>query len=111
MNVSVLLCDINLDDTRPGREGKITRFLERRDKVATDQNISSSKADAVKSMIDVTLRMNGNNIFGELLRISTKVQTYFEYEILNANLSPYNFRDFYFYQFKIQRTSKCSVSI
>lgn len=66
MNVAVLICDINLDDTRPGREGKITRFLERResaDEGAT--NFKASKSVDVKSMIDVTLRMNGNDMFGE----------------------------------------------
>lgn len=67
MNVAVLICDINLDDTRPGREGKITRFLERRESgVEGATKFKASKSIDVKSMIDVTLRMNGNDMFGEI---------------------------------------------
>lgn len=67
MNVAVLICDINLDDTRPGREGKITRFLERRESgVEGATSFKATKSVDVKSMIDVTLRMNGNDMFGEI---------------------------------------------
>lgn len=67
MNVALLLCDINLDDTRPGREGKITRFLERREKAPEGMSSTTSQNESVKSMIDVTLRMNGNDMFGEII--------------------------------------------
>lgn len=52
-----------MDDTRPGREGKITRFLERRQNI---QDGNQTNNEDTKSMIDVTFRQQQNDMFGEL---------------------------------------------
>lgn len=53
MSTSIVLCDMILDDKRPNRQNKITRFMEHKDK------------DSSQSMIDVTFRMKENDIFGK----------------------------------------------
>lgn len=64
-----MLCDVHLDDTRPNREGKITRFMERREKgsstAITEPGPSSATDCTTRSMIDVTVRMKENDMFGE----------------------------------------------
>lgn len=69
MSTSIVLCDVHLDDTRPNREGKITRFMERREK-GSSMNLTepgpSSYAGDTRSMIDVTFRMKENDMFGKL---------------------------------------------
>lgn len=60
MNVAVVLSDVNLDDCRPGREGKITRFMERKDK----------DVSKIRSMIDITIRMKPNDMFGKIYIVS-----------------------------------------
>lgn len=70
MSTALVLCDVHLDDTRPGREGKITRFMERREQDASTTNLNESVAQGViptRSMIDVTFRMKNTDIFGEQL--------------------------------------------
>ena len=62
MSTSLVLCDINLDDKRPNREGKITRFMERRER---NEDIPSTSSDS-KSMIDITFRMKENEMFGDV---------------------------------------------
>lgn len=75
MSTSIVLCDVNLDDTRPNREGKITRFMERREREVTvnlDVPGSSTsmelrqKEQEEKSMIDVTFRMKENEMFADV---------------------------------------------
>lgn len=70
MYTSILLCDVHLDDTRPHREGKITRFMERREKSASTSLIEAGPSTAVdtRSMIDVTFKMKDNDMFGKLVR-------------------------------------------
>lgn len=68
MSTSIVLCDVHLDDTRPNREGKITRFMERREKGSTLNLVEagpSSAPEQTRSMIDVTFRMEANDMFGE----------------------------------------------
>ena len=71
LSTSIILCDVNLDDTRPNREGKISRFMERRERevVNCDMPSSSTSADVreeMKSMIDVTFRMKENEMFADV---------------------------------------------
>lgn len=68
MSTAIVLCDVHLDDTRPNREGKITRFMERREKgskIDLDQAATSNALESLKSMIDVTFRMKANDMFGK----------------------------------------------
>ena len=70
MSTALVLCDVHLDDTRPGREGKITRFMERREQDPSTTNLNESVAQGViptRSMIDVTFRMKNTDIFGKHL--------------------------------------------
>jgi vacuolar protein sorting-associated protein 13A/C len=69
MSTAIVLCDVHLDDTRPNREGKITRFMERRAQGPCEPSTSMENA---KSMIDVTFRMKENDMFGE--QIQKKIQ-------------------------------------
>lgn len=63
---------MNLDDTRPNREGKISRFMERREREVVNCDImpsASTSADVreeMKSMIDVTFRMKENEMFADV---------------------------------------------
>jgi vacuolar protein sorting-associated protein 13A/C len=63
LSTSLVLCDVNLDDTRPNREGKITRFMERRGR---NEDEPSTSSDSTKSMIDITFRMKENEMFGDV---------------------------------------------
>ncbi|XP_022825403.1 vacuolar protein sorting-associated protein 13 isoform X2 [Spodoptera litura] len=67
MQTSVLLVDCTLDDTRPGRGSKLTRYLERRRSHRSDSitgNDSAMEApDKIRSMIDVTYTMKNNDTF------------------------------------------------
>lgn len=73
MSTSIVLCDVNLDDTRPNREGKISRLMERREsEIAVNQPSTSASAileekkEEEKSMIDVTFRMKENEMFADV---------------------------------------------
>lgn len=59
LTTSVVLCDIHLDDKRPNRETKITRFMKKKE--SEDDNDQNQ----TKSMVDVTLTIKDNNTFGE----------------------------------------------
>ena len=63
LSTSLVLCDVNLDDTRPNREGKITRFMERRERNGDEP---STSFDSTRSMIDVTFRMKENEMFADV---------------------------------------------
>jgi hypothetical protein len=76
INLAVVLCDVNLDDRRPGREGKITRFMERKEKEVSGENLSSHYEQ--RSMIDITFRMKGNDMFGKIKIKRLKTKTKFE---------------------------------
>lgn len=67
MSTALVLCDVHLDDTRPNRENKITRFMERREQGSSDLNLAetSDNANRTRSMIDVTFRMKDNDMFGK----------------------------------------------
>lgn len=71
LSTSIVLCDVNLDDTRPNREGKITRFMERREREVTNVldmvgTSSDMNKQEEKSMIDVTFRMKENEMFADV---------------------------------------------
>ncbi|KAI8424304.1 hypothetical protein MSG28_002854 [Choristoneura fumiferana] len=68
MNTSLLLVDCTLDDTRPGRGAKITRYLERRresaDIGAFDHSATLMEgSDKIRSMIDITYTMKNMDTF------------------------------------------------
>lgn len=66
MHTSVLLVDCTLDDTRPARGAKITRYLERRRDSFEDlksTNVVADKCDKVRSMIDITFTKKNNDTF------------------------------------------------
>ncbi|XP_050562177.1 intermembrane lipid transfer protein Vps13 [Spodoptera frugiperda] len=65
MQTSVLLVDCTLDDTRPGRGSKMTRYLERRRSHKADSGNDSAMEtpDKIRSMIDVTYTMKNNDTF------------------------------------------------
>lgn len=65
MSTAIVLCDVHLDDTRPNREGKITRFMERREK-GSRVDLNEAGTSTAKSMIDVTFRMKASDMFGKL---------------------------------------------
>lgn len=66
MSTAIVLCDVHLDDTRPNRAGKITRFMERREKGAASSEAGTSSAvENAKSMVDITFRMKENDMFGK----------------------------------------------
>lgn len=68
LKTDIVLCDVNLDDTRPHRENKITRFMERREQ-GTHQMISmdlDSLAAPARSMIDINFEMKDNDMFGKI---------------------------------------------
>ncbi|CAK1598970.1 unnamed protein product [Parnassius mnemosyne] len=70
MHTSVLLVDCTLDDTRPGRGAKITRYLERRrdnkepllDQTEDPDSIMEAH-DKIRSMIDITYTMKNSDTF------------------------------------------------
>ncbi|KAM3967394.1 vacuolar protein sorting 13C isoform 2-T2 [Aphomia sociella] len=69
MHTSVLLVDCTLDDKRPGRGEKITRYLERRrdrpdakSDQQTDETLMEAH-DKIRSMIDITYTMKNSDIF------------------------------------------------
>lgn len=66
MSTALVLCDVHLDDTRPNREGKITRFMERREQESSGNLIDvAGPSGKMRSMIDVTFRMKENDMFGK----------------------------------------------
>ncbi|XP_034830205.1 intermembrane lipid transfer protein Vps13 isoform X2 [Maniola hyperantus] len=74
IHTSVLLVDCTLDDTRPGRGAKITRYLERRrDKQEVKRTVSNEAVENVletpekiRSMIDITYTMKNGDTFVDM---------------------------------------------
>ncbi|CAK1546186.1 unnamed protein product [Leptosia nina] len=71
LHTSVLLVDCTLDDTRPGRGAKITRYLERRrdrpdiklDQTDETQDNIMEAHDKIRSMIDITYTLKNSDTF------------------------------------------------
>ncbi|XP_068631392.1 intermembrane lipid transfer protein Vps13 isoform X1 [Battus philenor] len=70
IHTSVLLVDCTLDDTRPDRGAKITRYLERRRdnqeivlERTVDPDVIMEANDKIRSMIDVTYTMKNSDTF------------------------------------------------
>ncbi|XP_045765599.1 vacuolar protein sorting-associated protein 13 isoform X2 [Maniola jurtina] len=74
IHTSVLLVDCTLDDTRPGRGAKITRYLERRrDKQEVKRSVSNETVEKImetpekiRSMIDITYTMKNGDTFVDM---------------------------------------------
>jgi vacuolar protein sorting-associated protein 13A/C len=72
LSTSIVLCDVNLDDTRPNREGKLTRYMERRERKENELEpgpstaAAAQKDEAIRSMIDVTFQMKENDMFADV---------------------------------------------
>ncbi|XP_050667360.1 intermembrane lipid transfer protein Vps13 isoform X3 [Leptidea sinapis] len=74
MHTSLLLVDCTLDDTRPSRGAKITRYLERRrdhseQKVEPSENVQETFMEAhdkIRSMIDITFTMKNTDTFVDI---------------------------------------------
>ncbi|CAH2233181.1 jg13113 [Pararge aegeria aegeria] len=74
MNTSVLLVDCTLDDTRPGRGAKITRYLERRrenqdsKRSVSDETVANitETHEKIRSMIDITYTMKNGDTFVDM---------------------------------------------
>lgn len=69
MYTSLLLVDCLLDDIRPNRESKLTRFMQRKGESGVDANISNISVEhneKLRSMIDVTFTQKQSDIFSKL---------------------------------------------
>lgn len=76
MSTAIVLSDVHLDDIRPNREGKITRFMERREQepsmsVMDITGSGSARIEPSRSMVDVTFRMKEQDMFGEFGNFKT----------------------------------------
>ncbi|GBP47899.1 Vacuolar protein sorting-associated protein 13 [Eumeta japonica] len=65
MQTSVLLVDCTLDDTRPARGDKITRYLERRPMIG-NKDMNGAKSSDDRSMIDITYSMKNSDAFVDI---------------------------------------------
>lgn len=61
---SILLVNCIMDDMRTGREGKLTRLLERQPDAA-DAIATQSQSAPSRSMLDVTFQQKGSDMFGK----------------------------------------------
>lgn len=63
LSTSIVLCDIQLDDIRPNRENKLTRFMNRRE----TKNLDSIDVDSVvRSMLDIVFNQSKDDMFAEV---------------------------------------------
>lgn len=65
LQTSVLLVDCLLDDTRPNRKSKITRFMQRKAETGIDNvsNASMESPEKLRSMIDITFSQKQADTF------------------------------------------------
>lgn len=70
LSTSIVLCDVQLDDIRPNRENKLTRFMKRRQQKVNPTTSPTKSIEPATSMIDVICNMRDNDIFLEL-RVSS----------------------------------------
>lgn len=62
---SILLMNCTLDDTRHGREGSLTRIMERiTEPDPLDSSSPEKEIKPARSMVDMTLRKGVNDMFG-----------------------------------------------
>lgn len=61
LTTSIVLCDVQLDDIRPNRENKITRFIEKRHLHEDEKSNEFSR-----SMIDITVTLKQNETFADV---------------------------------------------
>lgn len=64
LSTSIVLCDIQLDDIRPNRENKLTRFMNRRETKNSDNSIDVDSV--VRSMLDIVFNQSKDDMFGKL---------------------------------------------
>lgn len=62
LSTSIVLCDIQLDDIRPNRENKLTRFMNRRETKNLDN--STDVDSVVRSMLDIVFNQSKDDMFG-----------------------------------------------
>ncbi|XP_037042887.1 vacuolar protein sorting-associated protein 13-like, partial [Bradysia coprophila] len=63
LSASIVLCDVQLDDTRPDRQNYITKYMKKRDSAAHTHD-DTSKPDT--SMVDIVVRITQNEMFVNL---------------------------------------------
>lgn len=63
LSTSIVLCDIQLDDIRPNRENKLTRFMNRRETKNSDNSIDVDSV--VRSMLDIVFNQSKDDMFGK----------------------------------------------
>ncbi|XP_023247319.1 vacuolar protein sorting-associated protein 13 [Copidosoma floridanum] len=60
---SILLMNCTLDDTRPNRQGSLVRIMERTTEVPKFESLAEQDAKPVRSMLDVTVKKEANDMF------------------------------------------------
>lgn len=68
LSASAVLCDMQLDDTRPERINFITKFMKKRQ----DTTVGANKPDP--SMLDVVARITDAEIFSKAYGLRNKLQ-------------------------------------
>lgn len=67
---SIVLCDMQLDDCRPGRENMITKFLNKKNRsaLAAADGMGDAEADQPETtMLDIILRVTNQEMFVHML--------------------------------------------
>lgn len=88
LSTSVRLVDCLLDDTRVGREGKITRLMESKALLPSDlpQTLLSPTSEAAnRTMLDVTVRMKPNDMFVDVRIFSFNLIVSIDYLLKISN--------------------------
>ncbi|KAJ1520910.1 hypothetical protein ONE63_003990 [Megalurothrips usitatus] len=88
LSTSVRLVDCLLDDTRIGREGKITRLMESKALLPSDvpaSMLSPTSEAAKRTMLDVTVRMKPNDMFVDVRIFSFNMIVSIDYLLKISN--------------------------
>ncbi|KAK3913373.1 Vacuolar protein sorting-associated protein 13 [Frankliniella fusca] len=88
LSTSVRLVDCLLDDTRVGREGKLTRLMESKAHLPTDVSqgmLSPTTEAATRTMLDVTVRMKPNDMFVDVRIFSFNLIVSIDYLLKISN--------------------------
>jgi vacuolar protein sorting-associated protein 13A/C len=86
LSTAIILCDVHLDDTRPNREKKITRFMERRQLIDSTSSFDENNSIMpTRSMIDVTFNMKDSDIFADVKVFSFNLIIYLDFLLKVSN--------------------------
>lgn len=80
MSASAVLCDVQMDDSRPNRQNCITRYMKKKDTsnvvpvpvpqklitIKSDKPDETDIAEPVSSMVDIVARMTDSEMFLQL---------------------------------------------